>query len=237
MNMEQKENTKKIFLGPPRFDNVKLIISTLLTFLAGILGSIFVFFTVFASNFFARSETSNPIILVLIILGSLFTTLIINLLAVFFLNISLKKNLKTNFKTKLNQIFLINLFIFLGLIPVYILAQFISFETVLYILIIHICISILFTSIVSVILDFSKYLFVDLYGYFIGNIIAFMLLLLLIVSLQRYNEVYTILLFVSAPFMWGFIQFVNGIFKMVYRWTYDTYGKDVLNLENFRNEA
>jgi hypothetical protein len=88
----------------------------------------------------------------------------------------------------------------------------------------HATLSALLSFFTLEIINWSKYLMVNLYGIILGFIIFS------IVSILSFSDK-TVFAFFILPFLFGFLSMGNALAQSIYEWFYKTYGNDFLNIE------
>lgn len=221
-------------LGPRRIGNAKVFFKTMMGLLGGIGGTLVIMVVMLlASSVVPNLNDENvgvtPIFLYIVLVMAFLATLVGNLVPVIlFYAVDREKYNKVT--TNLVQAFIFNLLIFIFSIPLYLVLQGASVEKLIYIVGIHFLISAFITSIVIEILSSRQYVLVGLYGNTFGVLAALVmnLLLFLVVSATSAKAVF---LFLTLPLIWASIGFFQSVIEMLYRWAYDVYGVDFLNLD------
>jgi len=127
--------------------------------------------------------------------------------------------------TLLTDIFFGNLILLILMIPVYAMMNgHFGYTSIGLAALIHAILSSLLSFFTLEIINWSKYLMVNLYGLLVG------LILFVIVSILFFSNK-TIFAFFFLPFLFGFLAMGNALAQSIYEWYYRTYGNDFLNSE------
>lgn len=127
--------------------------------------------------------------------------------------------------TLLTDVFFGNLVLLILMIPVYALMNsYFGYMSIGVAAIVHAVLASLLSFFTLEIINWSKYLMVNLYGLLVGFVL-FTLVAILFFS----NK--TIFAFFLLPLLFGFLAMGNALAQSVYEWFYKTYGNDFLNSE------
>jgi len=132
----------------------------------------------------------------------------------------------TNKTTLITHVFFSNL-----VLLVFMLAGYVTFSNlfaapgVAAAAIIHMILSVLFSFFTLEFVNFSRHLFVSLYGILVG------IILFLIAGAVFLAGNASLLAFLSLPLLMGFVLMGNSVIQAVYGWMYANYGIDALNIE------
>lgn len=127
--------------------------------------------------------------------------------------------------TLLTDVFFGNLILLIFMIPVYaMMNSHFGYTSIGVAALIHAILSALLSFFTLEIINWSKYLMVNLYGLLVG-LVLFTMVAILFFS----NK--TIFAFFLMPLLFGFLAMGNAIAQSVYEWFYKTYGNDFLNSE------
>ncbi len=127
--------------------------------------------------------------------------------------------------TLLTDVFFGNLIILILMIPVYVvMTNYFGNDGIGIASFMHVILSVILSFFTLEIINWSKHLLVNLYGFILG-IICFVL-----VSLVFYSNK-TALAFFVLPLLFGFLAMGNAMAQSIYEWFYKTYGNDFLNIE------
>ena len=127
--------------------------------------------------------------------------------------------------TLLTDVFFGNLILLILMIPIYTIvnAKF-GYTNIGIAAGLHATLSAILSFFTLELINWSKYLMVNLYGIILGFI------LFTIISLLSFSDK-TVFAFFVLPFLFGFISMGNALAQSLYEWFYKTYGNDLLNLE------
>ncbi len=128
--------------------------------------------------------------------------------------------------TLLTDVFFGNLILLILMIPVYaIMNSYFGYESIGIAAVIHAILSAILSFFILEIINWSKYLLVNLYGLILG------LILFTIVAVLFFSNK-TIFAFFVLPLLFGFLSMGNALAQAAYEWFYHAYGNDFLNSEN-----
>ncbi len=235
---ETHKTTNEAELGPRRVGNAKVIFKTLLGLIGGIGGTlVLIILMLFASSvipnlgatFGDEAPGVTPIFLYIVLVMVFLATLLGNLVPVVLFYVADREKYP-RVTTNLIQGFIFNVLVFIFSIPLYLILQGASVEKLIYIVGIHFLISAFVTSVVIEVVSGKQYALVSIYGSTFG-ILAALLINILLLLIGQTTSARAFMLFLTLPLMWASIGFFQTAVEMLYRWVYDVYGIDFLNLE------
>lgn len=163
-------------------------------------------------------------IFIFVLMGMIFvSTLASNILAPLFISFT-QKDKYSRITTTLFQIFILNVVIFIILVPVYLITANISLEFTSVAVGLHIAFGVLATALVFEIIGNYKYALLGVYS----TIVAVLVAIVFNILLYQTTGTATVLLFIALPVFWGGVGFVHGIVVMLYQWVVKTWGTDYL---------
>jgi MFS family permease len=231
--MEKPETNKNDndSVQPPKMTFLSLITRTAAGLGGGIAGTfilliIYILSVSVIAPVLTPSENGAEVspLFIFVLMGMIFaSTLAANIFAPLFISFTERERYK-RVTTSLFQIFIINVVVFLILVPVYLFSQGFSLEFISYAAGLHIAFSVLASALVFEILSEYKYAILGVYS----TIFAVLAGISLNIMLYQATGTATILLFIALPVLWGGIGFVHGIILMLYNWIVSTWGTDYL---------
>ena len=127
--------------------------------------------------------------------------------------------------TLLTDVFFGNLVLLILMIPVYaMMNSYFGYTSIGAAAVIHAILAAILSFFTLEIINWSKYLLVNLYGLLMG------LILFTIVAILFFSNK-TIFAFFVLPLLFGFLAMGNALAQSIYEWYYRTYGNDFLNSE------
>lgn len=231
MDNRAEQNKSNESTGPARVTFLGLITRTIAGMGGGIAGTlvlliIYILSVSIISPAFGPAENGSEIspLFMFVLMGMIFaSTLSANVFAPLFISFTDKERYK-RVTTSMFQIFIINIVVFIIIIPVYLFSQGINLELISYAAGLHITFSVLASALVFEILSEYKYAILGVYS----TIFAVLGGVALSIMLYHATGTATILLFIALPILWGGIGFVHGILLMLYNWVVSTWGVDYL---------
>lgn len=227
---DQKESV----LGPPPVTLPIFILRTFSALGGGILGSVIIL-----GIFVLSSSILQPVFQAEVALGEIPPLFIFVFMAMMFLSslgASLVANLLTILSDKkkyrklasaLYQIFIVNILIFIFMLPLYLLIARLDLTTLPYIAGLHLILSAQASVLVLEIVSNYKYSILGVYGVIFGSLIG---LILIAISFKIIpNLVFVLLL--TLPVLWLSIGLLMNIVNLFYQGLYNLYGVDFLSAE------
>jgi hypothetical protein len=170
------------------------------------------------------SETTLNPLFIFILMGMVFaSTLGANLISPLFVSFTARDKYN-RITTSLFQIFIVNIVIFIILIPIYLFSTGIGLEFISYAAGLHIVFSVLASALIFEIIANYRYALLGVYSTIFGILLA------IAFNIMMYQATgnATILLFLALPVLWGAVGFMFGIVGMIYQWIVKTWGTDYL---------
>lgn len=220
-------------LGPPPVTFVVFLLRTLSSLAGGVLGAL-----VILGFFIFSSSVLQPVFQSELELQEIHPLFIFMFMAMIFLSTlgaSLVSNLFTilSDKTKyrklasaLYQIFIINILIFVFMLPLYLIIARLDLLTLPYIAGLHLIFSAQASVLVLEIVSNYKYSILGVYGVIFGSLIG----LILIFMISRIPSLIVVLL-LALPVLWLSIGLTTNIINALYGSLYGLYGVDFLSAE------
>ncbi len=226
--MEQMEEQKQM----TQFTFLNLITRTFAGLGGGILGTvvllvIYVLTVSIVAPVLTTSgdtETTLSPLFIFILMGMIFaSTLAANLIAPLLISFTARERYQ-RITTSLFQIFIVNIVVFLILIPIYLFATSLGLEFIGYAAGLQIVFSVLASALIFEIIANYKYALLGVYSTIFAVLIA---IAFSIVLFQATGNA-TILLFLALPLLWGGVGFTFGLVGLIYQWIVNTWGTDYL---------
>lgn len=226
--MEQMEEQKQM----TQFTFLNLITRTLTGLGGGILGTavLLVIYILTVSivapvlTTAGDSETMLSPLFIFILMGMIFaSTLAANLIAPLLISFTARERYQ-RITTSLFQIFIVNIVVFLILIPIYLFATSLGLEFIGYAAGLQIVFSVLASALIFEIIANYKYALLGVYS----TIFAVLIAIAFCITLFQATGNATILLFLALPLLWGGVGFTFGLVGLIYQWIVNTWGTDYL---------
>jgi hypothetical protein len=170
-------------------------------------------------------ENISPVFVFVVSIAAFIAATGSDILSVLFLSLT-EREKYTKTSTAIYHIFILNVVMFILMVPVYFIAVSTKLELSIFIVALHIIISVQASALILEMVSNSKYSLVGLYGTTFAIVISSAILFGLYGGTSP-----AIVLFTALPVAWGTIAFVSGAFSMIYSWIVDIYDKDFLSLE------
>lgn len=170
-------------------------------------------------------EEISPVFIFVVSIMAFLSATASDILSVLFLSLT-EREKYTKTPTAIYHIFILNVVLFILMVPVYFLAISANVDLSIFILALHIIISSQASALIMENVSNTKYSLVGLYGITFSIVISAAILFALYGGTSP-----AIVLFMALPVVWGSIALVHGIFSMIYGWIVDIYDKDFLSLE------
>ena len=169
------------------------------------------------------TESTHPLFVYFVVLAVFLGVLAANLS---YILISTVISEHYSFRTTLlTDVFFGNLVLLILMLPVYaMLNNYFGYASMAIGAIIHAVLSSLLSFFTLEIINWSKYLMVNLYGLLLGMV------LFVGVGIIFFSNK-TVFAFFFLPFLFGFLAMGNSLAQSIYEWFYKTYGNDFLNSE------
>lgn len=215
----------------PKFTFLSLITRTIAGLGGGIAGTIILLIIYMLSSSVlqqalsqAEEGTDVTPLFTIVIMAMVFVSLLAsNIFAPLFISFTQGESYK-RITTALFQIFIINVVIFMILVPVYLFSTNIGLEFLSFAAGLQMALAVLGSALIFEIISNFKYALLGVYS------IIFALLTSIIFSAILFQTTGSalVLLFLALPLLWGGIGFVFGLVGMIYSWIVSTWGVDFL---------
>ncbi|MFC1810115.1 hypothetical protein ACFLZH_01310 [Patescibacteria group bacterium] len=226
--MEQTQQENQI----PQFTFLSLITRTLAGLGGGIVGTVVLLVIYILSVSIVapvlapagdEGATLSPLF-IFILMGMIFaSTLAANLIAPLFISFTGRGKYQ-RVTTSLFQLFIVNIVVFLVLIPIYLFSTGIGLEFMSYAAGLQIVFSVLASALIFEIIANYRYALLGVYS----TIFAVLLAIAFNIMMYQATGNATILLFLALPVLWGAVGFMFAVVGMLYQWVVKTWGTDYL---------
>ena len=230
-NVAVEEAVQK--LGPAKISFPVLLLKLLAGLAGGGIGAlVLLVFAVLAASIIApltnpvdTTESISPVFVFVVSIMAFLASTASDILSVLFLSLT-EREKYTKTATAIYHIFILNVVLFILMVPVYFIATSAKVELSIFILAIHVIISSQASAMIMEIVSNSKYSLIGLYG------VTFSIVISTAILFGLYGgQSAAIVLFTALPVVWGSIALVYGIFAMIYGWIVELYDKDFLSLD------
>ncbi len=177
-------------------------------------------------NFQNQGEFITPIFVFILLMLVFLSTTASNIISVLLLALTERDKYK-RISSTIYQVFILSIIVFILLSPVYFLTAVLDLSITVYVVALHIIISVQISALIMEIVSNYKYSLVGLYG------ITFSILLSsgFLFGIAGFIKTPQILLFLALPVIWVSIAFVGSIVTILYIWIAKTYDKDFLSTQ------
>lgn len=226
--------------GISKIAGAEIIFRGLAGFICGAIASALTVLGLAYGGHLIRPETgwsiNHPLLIFALLASSFFISLLSNLLACFLIG-------KTNsmkyasIKPAIYQVLVVNVALFILMVPIYFIARSFSTELIAYLIAIYWVFAILVTS---VIFEFTatkntRNNLLSLYQSFLGSFVA-IIVLLIVFALANLQESPTLLVAIVPALTWTIIPFFGAILEFLYARIYRAFGVDFLDIEVYSNK-
>ncbi|MBN1495047.1 hypothetical protein JW911_04950 [Candidatus Peregrinibacteria bacterium] len=230
-NENIQETVGEVSVEAPRMTFLALITRTISSLAGGIAGTLVLLIIYILSASIVSpvlmpqgEQTEVSPLFIFVLMAMIFAaTLIANLISPLLISFTQRDKYK-RITTTLFQVFIINVVIFLILVPIYFFSSQISYEFTSYAAGLQIAFGVLASALILEIISNYKYALLGVYSV----IFAIVAGLALNILVYQFTGNATILLFIALPVLWGGVGFTYGIFIMFYHWVVETWGTDFL---------
>lgn len=170
-------------------------------------------------------EEISPVFVFVVSIMAFLAATASDILSVLFLSLT-EREKYTKTPTAIYHIFILNVVLFILMVPVYFIGTSANVDLSIFILALHVIISSQASALIMESVSNNKYTLVGIYGVTFSIVISTAILFGLYGGTSP-----AIVLFTALPVVWGSIALVHGIFAMIYGWVVDIYDKDFLSLE------
>jgi len=178
------------------------------------------------------SEASEPlfifIFMIMIFLAALGTNIISSLILAF-----TERDRYTRISSSIYQIFILNIIVFLIIVPVYIATSSISLPLTAFAVAIHILLTCFGSALILEVMARPKYALLGIYSVTLGILLSLGAIFFIY---QLIPESSLLLMFVAIPVVWGCIGLSEGLFYSIYYFIYNAYGTDFLSIKTAYGE-
>ncbi len=234
-NQTYNQISKEKEIGPAPLSFSTFLLKILAGGVGGTAGSlIMILIFVLASSIFSpiminiqnQPDFVGPIFVFILLMLVFLSTTVSNILSVLLLALTERDKYK-RISSTIYQVFVLSIIIFILLSPVYFLTAALDISITIYVVALHIIISVQISALIMEIVSNYKYSLVGLYG------VTFAILLSsgFLFGLGGIVTSPQILLFIALPIIWGAIAFVGSIVTILYIWIAKTYDKDFLSTQ------
>lgn len=171
------------------------------------------------------TESISPVFVFVASIMAFLASTAADILSALFLSLT-EREKYTKTSTVIYHIFILNVVLFILMVPVYFIAINTMVTLSIFIVALHVIISTQASALILETVSSNKYTLVGLYGITFSIVISAAILFGLYGGTSP-----AIVLFTALPVVWGTIAFVHGAFSMIYSWIVDIYDKDFLSLE------
>jgi hypothetical protein len=224
--------TNTNIIEPPRIRLATVVFRAIAGVLGGGFGSAVIFLVIILTQSlitgaFDNTTSFNPIF-IFIILAMAFLSIQVAAIASASLFAYIENYKYTRLTSTLVQIFLINLLMFVVMIPAYIVISQVNSEALIYVGATHVVFSVIASTLIMEIMTEYRYAILSVYTTIASVMIA--ILVILFVQFSA-SEILILPLLAMLPIVWGCVGLFIGAGEMVYGWIYETYGVDYLSLD------
>ncbi len=228
--METSETNK--IIAPPQIGLSTVFFRTLVGILGGVIGSAVIFLVIILTQsliagIFDTDQSFNPVF-IFIVLVMAFLSLQISAITSTSLFSYLQNAKYTRLTSTLVQIFLINLLMFLVMVPPYVVVSQINSEAIMYVAAVHVIFSLIASTLVMEIMTQYRYAILSVYTTIASVMIAIIIISFVQMSL---SQILIVPLMLMLPIGWGCVGLFVGLGEMAYSWVYETYGVDYFSLD------
>lgn len=225
-----------------------LVFRSLAGLVAGVAGTVFLLIFLFGGLATTSGSAVSPFFVFLAVVMGFITSLVTNNLGAFLFSL-LDREKYPNIRPVLKQIFTLNLFIFLFLLPVYLVGSAGGVKIVLAVVILQLILSAQASIFALELSSTSERNLLSTYGITFGmlvsiiiNILAFAIVDNLTVTQDATSTTLdssgaTLVVFMLLPLTWFCFGFFTAFAEMLYRWIYTVWGKDILLNQNLVIQA
>ena len=215
----------------PRFTFLSLITRTIAGLGGGIAGTIVLLIIYMLSSSIlqqaltqAEEGTDVTSLFTIVVMVMVFVSLLVaNIATPLFMSFTQGETYKRT-TTALFQIFILNVVIFVILVPIYLFSTNIGLEFISFAAGLQMALAVLGSALVFEIISNYKYALLGVYS----TIFAVLIAVVFSAILFQTTGSALVLLFLALPLLWGGIGFTLGLVGMIYAWVVSTWGVDYL---------
>lgn len=172
----------------------------------------------------AEEGTDVTPLFTIVIMAMVFVSLLAsNIFAPLFISFTQGDSYK-RITTALFQIFIVNVVIFMILVPIYLFSTNIGLEFISFAAGLQMALAVLGSALIFEIISNYKYALLGVYS----TIFAVLVAVIFSAVLFQTTGSALILLFLALPLLWGGVGFMFGLVGMIYSWVVSTWGVDYL---------
>lgn len=215
----------------PRFNFLSLITRTISGLGGGIAGTIVLLMVYMLSSsvlqpVLQQTEEGTDVtpFFTVVIMAMVFVSLLAaNIFAPMFISFTQGERYRKT-ATSLFQIFIINIVIFIILVPIYLFSASTGVELISFVAGLQMALAVLGSALIFEVISNYKYALLGIYS------IIFAVLGVIVFSgiIYQITGSALVLLFLALPLLWGGIGFTFGLVGMIYSWIVSTWGVDYL---------
>jgi MFS family permease len=220
--------------GPRKMSFFTLVLKTMAGFMGGIAGTLILLIIFLLTSSILQpvlspaeavtSEVSPLFIFVL--MAMIFATSVVSSLVAPLLLCYTERDRYTRVSTALSQIFIINIVIFVFVLPIYLTTSTARLELTAYAAGLQVILSATASALILELIHDYRYSLLTVYSTILGVLVATAINFFLYTLSGSGGA--TVLLFASLPIIWTTIGFSQGALTMFYYWLYQNYGIDFL---------
>ena len=226
-NMDQENNIVTV----PRFTFLSLVTRTIAGLGGGIAGTIVLLvFWMLSSSVLqpVLSQTEDAVdvtpVFKIVIMAMIFVSLLTaNLLSPLFISFTQGDKYK-RIATAMFQIFVVNIVIFIILVPIYLFSTNIGLEFLSFTAGLQMALAVLGSALIFEFISNFKYALLGVYS----TIFAVLFAIIFSAMIFQATGSSLALVFLALPLLWGGIGFTYGLVGMLYSWVVSTWGIDYL---------
>lgn len=245
--MENQENATQVFtqgeattVEPRQTGLATVFFRTIAGLFGGAVGSIIMFVIIMLTQATLQDVFSgefNPVYIFVVLAMAFLGSMMASLSAVSLISYA-QQNKYLRLTSSLVQVFVLNLLTFIVLVPAYIITIINDADLLVYVAGIHLFISVMGSAFIMEILADFRYAILSIYSVSTGLLLsAFVMFFILMYShtignaTMNDSPVPMLPLLTALPICWTAIGFFVGVGEMIYRWIYETYGKDYFSTD------
>ena len=221
--------------GPRKMSFFTLVLKTMAGLVGGIAGSLVLLIIFLLSSSIlqpvlgqtAETEVAQgdvSIVFLVVIIAMVFATSVVSSMVSTLLLSFTERDRYTKISTALGQVFIVNIVIFLFVLPIYLTTSTTRLELTAFAVALQIIMSATAGSLILELIHDRKYALLAVYNTILAILLGSGVNFLIYFSLKSA----TLLLFVAIPIIWTLIGFFHGALTMFYYWIFQTWGSDFL---------
>lgn len=231
MPAAQGQSVAEAAYGPRKVNFLALILKVFAGFAGGLAGTlILLMIFLFSSSILQPvlqpvEEAANEIspLFIFVLMAMIFATSMIASIISSLLIAYTERNRYNRITTALSQIFILNIVIFVFLLPIYLTTSTARLELTAYTAGLQVILSATASALVLELIHDTRYVLLAVYSTVLSVLVASAASMILYATFGA-----VILLFAALPIIWTLIGFFQGALSMFYFWLYENYGIDFL---------